>query len=284
VSHFNSPHITVYRFSAAGGIGTKYSNPATLPGGAAWVTRFNYNSTAIAVVNQGGAPYINVYPWNDVTGFGTKYADPSPALTSNTNNMNHIAWSPANDALIIGSPNSLAALAYAYRWTSGSGFGTKYADPAEAANTVADITFNPAGTAVVMMLSSNTPSMSAYAWSSASGFGTRYADPVLGFGFGKCVAFNPSGTAIVVGGTATYLTAYPWSAGAGTKYPAPSSQIPGQPYNIHFTPSGNAVIVGHAGAPYITAYTWSAGLGTKYANPSTPLTQEPASTAMSPAF
>jgi hypothetical protein len=66
-----------------------------------------------------------------------------------------------------------------------------------------------------------------------------------------------------------FITAYPWSAGFGTKYANPATLPAGRGFGTAFSPSGNAIAVAHGASPFITAYPWSAGFGTKYANPAT---------------
>ena len=73
VAHTTTPFISTYPWSA--GYGTKYANPATLPGStAAYSVSFNSTGTAIAVSGF-GSPYVSTYPWRP--GFGTKYANPA---------------------------------------------------------------------------------------------------------------------------------------------------------------------------------------------------------------
>jgi hypothetical protein len=62
-----------------------------------------------------------------------------------------------------------------YPW-SGSGFGTKFADPGTLpASTGNSVAFTPAGD-VVAVAHATTPFITAYPWS-GSGFGTKFADP-----------------------------------------------------------------------------------------------------------
>ena len=62
-----------------------------------------------------------------------------------------------------------------YPW-SGSGFGTKFSDPATLpAGTVWGVAFSPSGTEIAVA-HNTTPFVSTYPWS-ASGFGTKFSNP-----------------------------------------------------------------------------------------------------------
>ena len=77
----------------------------------------------------------------------------------------------------------------AYPWSSSTGFGTKYTNPATLpTNTSPGVAFSPAGDAIAVA-HYTSPYVSAYPWSS-SGFGTKYADPAtLPTGNALAVAF-----------------------------------------------------------------------------------------------
>ena len=112
----------------------------------------------------------------------------------------------------------------AYPW-SGSGFGTKYADPATLpTGTGTDVAFSPSGNAIAVS-HTTTPFVSAYPWS-GSGFGTKFSNPAtLPASNGTDVAFSFAGDAIAVAhGTTPFVSAYPWSgSGFGTKYADPAT-------------------------------------------------------------
>jgi hypothetical protein len=76
----------------------------------------------------------------------------------------------------------------AYPW-SGSGFGTKFANPATLpASFGMDTAFSPSGDAIAVA-HHGSPFVTAYPWS-GSGFGTKFANPAtLPTGNGSGVAF-----------------------------------------------------------------------------------------------
>ena len=78
----------------------------------------------------------------------------------------------------------------AYPW-SGSGFGTKYTNPATLpVQTGNGVAFNYIGDTIAVV-HQDSPYVSAYPWSTGSGFGTKYANPVtLPTGAGNGVAFT----------------------------------------------------------------------------------------------
>jgi WD40 repeat protein len=173
--------------------------------------------------------------------------------------------------------NSNSPFINAYAWTSGSGFGTKFANPATLpaggpqSGTPKSIAFSPAGDAVAIA-HTTTPFVTVYPWS-GSGFGTKFANPAtlpVSNGFG--VAFSPAGDAIaVINGGSPAITVYPWSgAGFGTKYANPGT-LPTAAVSLVFSPNGDTLAIADAGSPFIRAYPWNSatGFGTIYPNPAT---------------
>ena len=68
----NTPYIFAYPWSS--GFGSKYADPASLPGSAVFAVDFSPSGNDIAVANS-NTPFISAYPWS--SGFGTKYANPA---------------------------------------------------------------------------------------------------------------------------------------------------------------------------------------------------------------
>lgn len=127
----SSPFVVAYPWSA--GFGTKYSNPATgmsgLPGR---VSNFNYATNAW-VGSGDGTDIINAYAWS--SGFGTKYSAPAGLPVSRGEN----AYFTPNDGAVIwgGQSNGTESNLLAWAWTNGSGFGSKYSDPASLSTAIA---------------------------------------------------------------------------------------------------------------------------------------------------
>lgn len=161
---------------------------------------------------------------------------------------------------------------------SGSGFGTRYSNPATLAPGTGNGTaFNP-GTNSVALAHTTTPFFTVWAWSNSSGFGTKYTDPspavTESSGTGLGVEFSPSNDAIALGMSSLsspYIQAYRWSSsGWGTRYANPSSGLNNSTRGIDFIPAGNVLGVANIATPFINAYAWTSesGFGTKFADPS----------------
>lgn len=126
VAHLSSPYVSVYPWSSSTGFGAKYSNPATLPPGDATSVAFSPNNSNIAVASSTSS-YQAVYPWTPGTGFGTKYSNPAPALPNVANTVVFSSGSYPNQGILFGHQSS--PFISAYNFTSGTGFGSKFADP-----------------------------------------------------------------------------------------------------------------------------------------------------------
>lgn len=224
---------------------------------------FNNNST-LAVAHD-GSPYVTVYKFNDVTGFGTKYADapdfpiPAGAVAQSVDFINNTS----NPALsIIAGTNSVSNSLVGYRFSTSTGFGTKYTSSAPGTYVYSTAGI-PNGSVVAAGILSS-PYILAVPWN--VGFGTKYADPAtLPIGLVYSVEFNPSGTVLLIqDGEYPYLHAYAWSSGFGTKYADPTATVSSS-YDglVKWHPSGNFFVSGSMG----NVYNWSSGFGTKYADP-----------------
>ena len=267
VAHVTSPFVTAYPWSGSS-FGTKYTNPATLPGTSlGYAVAFATAGDAIAVTHD-GSPYVSAYPWNTGSGFGTKYTNP---VTLPTGTGKGVAFSPADNAIAVA--HSTTPFVSAYPWNVSTGFGTKYTNPATLpAGGGNAVDFTTAGDAIAVG-HDTSPYVSAYPWSVGSGFGTKYTNPAtLPTGTCNGVAFTTAGDAIAVAhGASPYVSAYPWSgSGFGTKYTNPATLPTGTGNGVAFSPSGGAIAVAHDTTPFVTAYPWSgSGFGTKYTNPAT---------------
>ena len=181
----------------------------------------------------------------------------------------------------------------AYPFTSGVGFGTRYANPVTAiSGPVSSIDFAPSGNAVAIA-TNTTPFLDVYRWS-GNGFGARYADAAtISATVIACATFSSQGNAIAVANSsATNIEAWRWDsqAGFGTKYSNPGTGTASATRAVAFHPSDTAIAVSSSSSPYINAYAWTSasGFGTKFANPATlpaggPQLGSPKSIAFSPA-
>lgn len=98
-------------------------------------------------------------------------------------------WPIAGKTLYLAVANSSSPYITAYPW-SGSGFGTKFANPATLpTGNARGVAFSALGDAIAVAYIAS-PYITAYPWS-ASGFGTKFANPAtLPTNEGRGVAFG----------------------------------------------------------------------------------------------
>jgi hypothetical protein len=163
----------------------------------------------------------------------------------------------------------------AYNWTYGSGFGTKYADPASSIGGAGiGMGFNPNQSAIVIGTNA-TPYINAYAWTKNAGFGTKYSNPsTLPSGTPALygLEFTKQGDAVAAAASATpYVHAYAWTtaSGFGTKYANPSSLVGTDVRDIAFNRETTYAVIGLGGAQVLNAYAWTtaSGFGTRITQP-----------------
>lgn len=246
-----------WSWNASTGFGTVLS---TAPSITSQVNDIRLNAAKTNVfIAMNSDSFIQAYPWSPSTYFGSKFADP--------------ATLPPNSSFGITTANNNVAVVHAttpfitaYPFTSG--WGTKYADPSQTAeNTGRRVDFNTSGNTVVGGFTRQS-SVSVAAWGFSSGFGTRTVNSSYLVNNVWGVKFNPAGNVIATASDTNpqFLSAFPWSAGFGTKFTDPSSQ-PVYPLDLRWSPSGDTVVGTEIGSPYIAAFPFSSGWGTRYANP-----------------
>jgi hypothetical protein len=155
------------------GFGTRYANPATLPGGTCFAAEASPDNSVVLVyggLNASGAPRIHAYAWTTASGFGTKYANPAVLGTSSTTVC---SWSPSGTVAFTGI--NVNPGIRGYNWNNSTGFGTVLTSPAGTASGLTAARFNREGNAIVTA-ASNSPFTHAWAWS-GSAFGSKFANP-----------------------------------------------------------------------------------------------------------
>lgn len=230
-----TPTVEAWRWDSQNGFGTKYSNPATGTFSNTRAVTFHPSDTAIAV-SSNSSPYINAYAWTSASGFGTKFANPAtlPAGGPQSGTPKNIAFSPAGDAVAIA--HSTTPFVTVYAW-SGSGFGTKFANPATLpVSTGFGVAFSPLGDAIAVT-NGGSPAVTAYPWN-GSGFGTKYSNPATLPTGATSLAFSPNGDTLAVADIGSpFIRAYPFNSatGFGTIYPNPSTLPPAAASDIAST-------------------------------------------------
>jgi hypothetical protein len=118
VTGVTSPYLTVYQWS--NGFGTKYANYSPLLENSSSCGIFANDGNAIIFGDDAVSPYVSAFAWS--SGFGTKYASPATAPLNALNNITMNATS--TDIAMCGYSPTFTNV---YRWSSSTGFGTKYA-------------------------------------------------------------------------------------------------------------------------------------------------------------
>ena len=172
VGHNATPFISVYPWTVGTGFGTKLSNPATLPGGE--VKRIDFRGTTsttdigMAVGTGGGTNDGVAYPFT--TSFGTRYAL-AVGLQATGQGFRF-----TKSGTQCGFSTNNSPYQYGYPFTTGTGFGTKYANPASLPSGLGiGIDFDDT-TAFVAGGGRGSPYLEVWDWS-GTGWGSKYANP-----------------------------------------------------------------------------------------------------------
>jgi hypothetical protein len=264
-----SPFIAAYKWNAGAspGWGTKFSDPATLPGGTTNSPTFTNNDIVVA---SNTTPYVLSYKWSDDSGFGTKYSNPGTlpgAATTGRLNYAGTEWAGGFAA----SPYAIA-----YPYTNGTGFGTKYAT---AGNGMA---WNRGGSAICIpyQTTSGADSGTHGIWKWSSGWSTKYSDPSPApdnYYSSIQPEWNHNDTAF---GWAQYskvagnkIQVYAWdnTNGYGTKYSQPAAGDVNDGRGFGWNDDSTAISYSSNTSPYVHLWAWSnsTGFGTKSADPAT---------------
>lgn len=287
VAHATSPYITVYPWKTnVDGFGTKYADipsggPNNSTGDPCWV---GANNTDILFSKGGltGEPYMYAYSWT-FYGFGTKYADAANdpdegvgglALNQNARDV-AVSWS------IFDTTTGATAGVQSFPFTSGTGWGTKYAAPpsrpSSASNSARGLAFRPQRNALSVAMN-QSPFLYVVGYNSGSGgFTTKFADPgaaILPPAQTTETEWSPD-SGLDVGFThdnSPYVTIYQWSPSTGfvAKWADPSTALTSNGRDLAWNPDENAIAITTVGGTYINVYEWdfNTGFGTKYSAPS----------------
>jgi len=247
-----------FPFSKTTGFGTAYSNPSPRPPSRTNHPYFTTGSATMAFVQTDGSPYIHLYAFTPGSGFGSKFADPSPnsgqdrggslapnnlaAMSCNPTYVPYAvsasgfgtqystlsgwglasgnSWNPST-TVWAASMESGASPVLAVSWTTGSGFGTRYASPTISSFSTSDaMCWHPDGDVIWF---AGRGGMYCAPWSNSTGYGTAYSLSSLNLngtnvGYGQ---FSKTGATFSFnGGRATSPTYVPFSktTGFGTPY------------------------------------------------------------------
>jgi hypothetical protein len=172
VAHDQSPYISVYPWTVGTGFGTKLSNPGTLPGGE--VKRIDFlgttSTTNIGMALGTGVPANDGVAYPFTTSFGTRYALAVGLQFTGQ------GFRFTKSGTQCGFSTNNSPFQYGYPFTTGTGFGTKYANPASLPSGLGiGIDFDDT-TAFVAGGGRASPYLEVWDWS-GSGFGSKYSNP-----------------------------------------------------------------------------------------------------------
>lgn len=244
------------------GFGTKYADAGST--GNTTTAMDITPSNADAAWARGAT--IETFPWS-FYGFGTKY---STLNLTGASAINGIGFSSAGTTLAMATTAS--PYLWAYPFTSGTGYGTKYADP----TTSPAVTSNSIGwrnSTQVAVTQNTSPYIKVWDFTTGTGWGSKYADIVspagaLVNGAGWDAQFDPTGTYLSVAHAASpYLHTYTWSSGFSIWWTSPSPLPADTTTSVSWDQSTTSLAFTELSTVGITAYEWVGDYGTKYANP-----------------
>jgi len=258
----------VYNWNAGTGLGTAFTSP-TVNDIIRQVSFVPDNSNIS--IGTSNSPWLSVWEWSSL-GFGTKYANPATLLTPNSNGPAGYTWTTSVDAVLTANYDQPQSYPQAWRWTAGSGFGTKYSNGTNFGY-AQGVSINGDSTLVAFNGISGPPFVHLYPWSSTTGFGTKYSTPVfspqpIASGWQQ-LSFNKvtNDLALGRGGSPYVFACSVSSAGFGTQYSSPATVLTSGTNGLLFSPDGSAIGMASNGSPSLNAYQWGGGFGTKYSNP-----------------
>lgn len=182
--------LKAFQWTDAGGWGTEYSDPGTLPAAAIYSVAFSLSKKAI-LVSSATSPFLNAYKWNDASGIGQKYTDPAafPSL------ITIIARHPTTDqfcALVSGATDYV----YEIEWDDATGFGTIAQGLNLSTDNPSGLSFSPNGTAIAISRNA-TPYIVVYAYSTSTKIGAQITT-ALPPDIAGDVSFNEAGNLITM--------------------------------------------------------------------------------------
>ncbi len=178
--------------------GTKYSDPATLPGGGALTSgnhHVEFHPDGDVVIADGGSGNLGAWAFNSSTGFGTKYTD--PVSIGGGTLSGGFTINPAG-TLVVRVPNSSGSSIEVWPFDKTTGWGGKTSETGTTGNQ--SPRFHPDGTYIAL---ADTTSGEPRIYPFTNTLGTNLTTPgSLGAGCYR-VDWSPDGTAIA------------WSIGGG---------------------------------------------------------------------
>ena len=240
-----------------------YSNPATLPTGAAQCITVHPSGSYVAV-GHATTPFMSMYPLTGVSGtvassgyFGTKVSNPSSLPSAQ---VNAIAFSQQGDYIAVGTQSSPYLQVWGF-YPTNSQPGPLLSNPGvlpaggPASGSGKAIAWNPAGTYIAMCMSVS-PYIQVFPITRSAGAGTL-GNPVGPFATNApastclCVQFSPCGNYLLVGNSSG-LFIYDFNTWGTTAPLTFDGSNPGVQVNdIVVHPSGEWYSLAMNASPYI---------------------------------
>lgn len=162
-----SPYIHVYDFNSSTGFGSKYSNPATLPGANGYSVSWKPDATAL-VYAAGNGEYGG-YLWSS-SGFGTKKTNAT--TTHGVLRSTSINFNPTGTYVAVSGYAGSPAFSQqaAIPWSNTTGYGTAVYPSSGSNAWCGDASWHPSGS-YIAVIASNTNGTYVYPWT-GSAWGT----------------------------------------------------------------------------------------------------------------
>ena len=199
VGNTTTEYIYVYTWVSGTGFGTRLSGAPVTPTGAIGDISFGQDCVFYTQASTTIGPQAHTYTPN--VGFGTKFSNVSPAF-SNTGTAYNGLSATDKDVFASGAASPFIA---AWPFSSSTGYGTKYPNPATALPSVAfDIEVtkengnNDYFVAVANASTSSTAGVNLYYFYTGVGFGTKIANPAtLPPTLGTGISYKRNGTGVM---------------------------------------------------------------------------------------
>jgi hypothetical protein len=261
---------------SAGSWGSKFAAPASIASETHRFPRFNpQNTDVISGLGSSAATTTDTYSWSG--GWGTRYTSPTF-----TNGQNAGAFALNGTAVIYGIIDNTTPLA-AYPFTSGIGYGTKYADPATLPTAqTTRVSWDENTSTVITAQGNSAPYINAYPFS-VSGWGTRFTITNAFTTASQDIAFDQRGQSVFFSSGAPTRRAWS-SSGFGSNLTAPSGGLTVGGPNLSVSPDNSSFVQGSTStSPYIKAWPIrsSTTMGTAFAAPATASLGQPRSVRFS---
>lgn len=260
-----SPRAEAYAFSSLG-YGSRYTNMSSIPNSSA--LSFSWSPGGdIVLVGTTNATGLYAYAWS--SGWGSKFSDPANLEAGGRADI-------SKDASYVFTSETASPYLAAYSF-SGSGIGTKFADPAAAVEESSCPPVMNSDSSVVIVGQTATPYVKAYAFS-GSGWGSAFSEPSskytnVAVASPNQMDFKSTDDYVAICHTGSSLqfncAIYSWSSGWGTLLSDPAT-VTIRSYDGIKWVGNNYIVVVRDQTPHLFLYQWTGSeWGTRLSGPVT---------------